>query len=80
MPTFDGDIRILVVADDHLARAGLAAMLGDQPGCTVVGQVSGPEHADAGVDVFSPDIVRCIGCSFRPVHSFFGHSARLTWR
>jgi DNA-binding NarL/FixJ family response regulator len=57
MPTFDSDIRILVVADDHLARAGLAAMLSDQPGCTVVGQVSGPEHAAAGVDVYSPDIV-----------------------
>ena len=53
----DNGLRILVVADDHLARAGLAALLGDQPGCTVVGQVSVPEHADSGADVYSPDIV-----------------------
>jgi chemotaxis response regulator CheB len=31
------DIRVLVVADDHLARAGLAALLAEQPKCSVVG-------------------------------------------
>lgn len=39
-----GDLRVLVVADDPLARAGLAAMLASQHGLTVVGQVpAGPE-------------------------------------
>ena len=34
------DLRILVIADDPLARAGLAAILAAQPGCQVVGQVA----------------------------------------
>ena len=33
------DIRVLVIGDDYLARAGLAALLEEQPGCTVAGQV-----------------------------------------
>ncbi len=32
-------LRVLVVADDPIARAGLAAMLAEQPECAVVGQV-----------------------------------------
>ncbi len=51
------EARILVVASDPLARAGLAALLADQPGCAVTGQVS----ADAGLvtmlDVYKPDVV-----------------------
>jgi hypothetical protein len=39
------ELHVLVVGDDHLARAGLAALLSDQPGCTVVGQVAGSEYA-----------------------------------
>ena len=34
------DLRVLVVAEDSLARAGLASLLAEQPGCTVLGQTS----------------------------------------
>ncbi len=44
--------RILIVADDPLARAGLAALLAGQDGCTVVGQVAGDDPA---LDVYRPD-------------------------
>ena len=44
--------RILIVAHDPLARAGLAALLAGQDGCTVVGQVAGDDPA---LDVYRPD-------------------------
>ena len=50
------DLRVLVVADDHLARAGLAALIDDQPGFTVAGQVSGPDYTSVGSTVFSHDV------------------------
>ena len=49
------DLRVLVVADDPLARAGLAAMLAAQPGCDVVGQVSSEADLAAEVAVYRPD-------------------------
>ena len=52
----DNDLRVLVVADDHLARAGLAALLDGQPGCTVVGQVAPESYASLGAEVFSADV------------------------
>jgi len=33
-------LRVLIVADDPISRAGLAALLTEQPECTVVGQVA----------------------------------------
>lgn len=50
------DLRILVAADNLLARAGLAALLSSQAGCEVVGQISGallPEE----LPVYRPDAV-----------------------
>ncbi len=42
------DLRIVIVAEDPLARAGLAMLLSDQPGCAVVGQfgeeAAQPDH------------------------------------
>ena len=35
------DLRVLIAADDPLACAGLATLLADQPGFTVVGQGAG---------------------------------------
>ncbi len=52
-----GDLRVLVVADDPLARAGLAVLLSEQPGCTVVGQVSCQEDLPTQVAVYRPDVV-----------------------
>jgi DNA-binding NarL/FixJ family response regulator len=50
-------LRVLVVADDPLARAGLAALLNDQPECTVVGQVAGDGDLVRGIAVYRPDLV-----------------------
>ncbi len=44
-------LRVLVVSLDHLSRAGLAAVLDQQPGLTVMGQVSGDENSLLTLDV-----------------------------
>lgn len=49
------DLRVLIVAGDPLARAGLAAMLAGQPDCNVVGQVSSEADLAAEVAVYRPD-------------------------
>ena len=50
------DLRVLVVAGDLLARAGLASLLDDEPGVKVVGQTAG-ERLEDELDVYRPDIV-----------------------
>jgi DNA-binding NarL/FixJ family response regulator len=50
-------VRVLVVADDPLARAGLAALLSEQPECIVTGQVSGDAGLVAALDVYLPDVL-----------------------
>lgn len=49
------DIRVLVVANDPLARAGLAALLTGR--CIVVGQVAGDADLAASVDVYRPAVL-----------------------
>ena len=51
------DLRVLVVGDDALSRAGLAALLGEQAGCTVVGQVG--LDAGASLSVYQADVIVC---------------------
>jgi two-component system nitrate/nitrite response regulator NarL len=51
------DIRILIVADDPLARAGLAALLAEQPGCLVAGRVAGTDDLGAAVEIYRPDVL-----------------------
>ena len=51
------ELRVLVVADDHLTRAGLAALLAAQPGATVVGQIAGDPGLSSALDAYRPDIV-----------------------
>ncbi len=53
------DLRILIVADDPLARAGLAALLGAQPGCGIAGQVpsGAAEELAASIATYQPDLV-----------------------
>ena len=51
------DLRLLVVAGDPLARTGLALALDDQPGCSVVGQVTGGADILHDVEVYRPDVV-----------------------
>ena len=49
--------RVLVVSLDRLSRAGLAAELDQQPGLTVVGQVSGEEDSFLPADIYNPDVI-----------------------
>ncbi len=48
---------MLVVADDPLARAGLANLIGSQPGHTVTGQIAGDGDLPQAVDVYRPDVI-----------------------
>lgn len=51
------DLRVLVVADNLLARAGLAALLTAQPGLAVTGQTAGGDTLADDLDVYRPDAV-----------------------
>ena len=51
------DLRVFIVADDPLARTGLAAMLGDQPPIVVVGQSASDSAQMSIQDVYRPDAV-----------------------
>ena len=51
------DLRVLVVAGDPLARAGLAALLAGQPGCTLAGQVSSDDDLPTQAAVYRPGVV-----------------------
>jgi two-component system, NarL family, nitrate/nitrite response regulator NarL len=51
------DLRVMVVADDSLSRAGLAALLGSQPGLLVVGQASGGAGLSEAIDVYQPHVL-----------------------
>ncbi len=50
-------LRVLVVSLDRLSRAGLAAVLDQQPGLTVMAQVSGDENSLLTLDVYAPDVI-----------------------
>ena len=51
------DLRVLVVAQDSLARTGLATLLRQQRGCDVVGQIAADGEVSAGIEVYLPDAV-----------------------
>ncbi len=50
-------LRVLIVADDPLARGGLAAMFANRPDGVVVGQMAADADAISGVGVYRPDVV-----------------------
>ncbi len=56
-PSAAAELRVAVVARDSLARAGLAALLANQPGLAVIGQT--PTHAGLldEMEVYHPDVV-----------------------
>lgn len=60
-------MRILVVADNVLARTGLAALL-VQEGLDVIGQVSGGERLADDLDVYRPDVV-IYDLGYDPTHN-----------
>src|SRR5215510_2352387 len=51
------DLRVLIVADDPLVRAGLALLLAQQPGGTVVGQMAGDVDILTGFRLYHPDVI-----------------------
>ena len=51
------DLRLLIIAPDPLARAGLATLLADRPGYDVVGQIGLGESLPAEVDAYRPDVI-----------------------
>ena len=50
-------IRVLVLARDTLARAGLTTVLDERPECMVVGQASDDTDALDELEVYRPDVV-----------------------
>ncbi len=50
-----GSAHILVVSNDPLTRAGLAALLSDSDDFVVVGRVPGDTHLVEELDIYSPD-------------------------
>ena len=56
-PTNERGQRVLIIADDVLARAGLTTLLSGRPGCEVVGQIAGSEVISATLDFHRPDVV-----------------------
>ncbi|MGE5602962.1 MAG: LuxR C-terminal-related transcriptional regulator [Nitrososphaerales archaeon] len=50
-------VRVLIVADDPLARAGLATLLADVPDLFIAGRISGAEDLAAALETHRPDAV-----------------------
>lgn len=51
------NLRILIIANDPLARTGLATLVSGQPDCTVTGQVAATANLNEAIQVYRPDIV-----------------------
>lgn len=51
------DLRLLIVAADTLARAGLSALAGDWPGVTVIGRIGPDDLAATEVDELIADVI-----------------------
>ena len=52
-----GDLRVLVVATDPLARAGLGAVLAGHPCFIVVGQVGAGPDISSSLEVYLPEVI-----------------------
>jgi two-component system nitrate/nitrite response regulator NarL len=50
-------VRVLIVADDPLVRAGLAALVSGEPGCLVAGRVTAGHDLSSAVDTYRPDVI-----------------------
>ena len=52
-----GPVRVLLVDDDALVRAGLSMMLDGADGIAVVGEAADGDQVTAAADAHSPDVV-----------------------
>lgn len=52
-------LRLLIIAADPLARAGLASLLADQSDFVIAGQLEDAADLWREVDIYSPDVVLC---------------------
>ena len=50
-------LRVLIVADDPLARAGLAALLAELPELVIAGRIAGSDDIEAAMQVHQPDVL-----------------------
>jgi two-component system nitrate/nitrite response regulator NarL len=50
-------VRVLIIADDPLARAGLATLLADLPGILIAGRVSGADDLAGALETHQPDVL-----------------------
>ncbi|MGS2616474.1 response regulator [Micromonospora sp. LZ34] len=53
----DGPVRVLIVDDDALVRAGLSMILGGVPDLLVVGEAADGSEVPAAVAAYAPDVV-----------------------
>jgi DNA-binding NarL/FixJ family response regulator len=51
------DVRVLIVADDVLVRAGLDGLVSGAPGCLVAGRVASGVDLRSAVEAYRPDVV-----------------------
>ncbi len=49
------NLRILIISDDPLARAGLATLLANQSALTIAAQIASDAEISQAVDVYAPD-------------------------
>jgi two-component system nitrate/nitrite response regulator NarL len=57
MPPQTATLRLLIIADDPLVRAGLITLLANQSSLTVVGRIAIEADLSAQLEVYQPDIV-----------------------
>lgn len=57
MTSYSEPLRILIIANDPLARVGLATLLSDQPDLIVVGHIAASLDLLAEVDIYRPDVL-----------------------
>ncbi len=50
-------IRVLILSDDALARAGLAAILSEQDGIEVAAQVTASADLRDALELYAPDVI-----------------------
>jgi len=51
------DLRVLIIADDPLVRAGLAGLVAGEAGCQVVGRAASTDDLPSAVQTYRPDVV-----------------------